>query len=163
MPYIPDGTVAELPEREWPRPRRRLFKWRRRRDQPPFDVPSVHFFGWLSHQIPYFSGPTSPRDLEVLERAALGLVWMTRGFHHCRMCPPPDHYGSTPYETTTKTYYLGSASLIVADVDGNPWVAPNLVLHYVTVHGYVPPTRVYDAPPDLVASVLHKGYPDITM
>ena len=57
------------------------------------------------------------------------------------MCPPPDHYGSTPYETTTKTYYLGSASLIVADVDGNPWVAPNLVLHYVTVHGYVPPTR----------------------
>lgn len=104
MPYIPDGTVAELPEREWPRPRR-LFKWRRRRDQPPFDVPSVHFFGWLSHQIPYFSGPTSPRDLEVLERAALGLVWMTRGFHHCRMCPPPDHYGSTPYETTTKTYY----------------------------------------------------------
>lgn len=46
-------------------------------------------------------------------------------------------------------------------VDGNPWVAPNLVLHYVTVHGYVPPTRVYDAPPDLVASVLHKGYPDI--
>jgi len=72
MPYIPDGTVAELPEREWPRPRR-LFKWRRRRDQPPFDVPSVHFFGWLSHQIPYFSGPTSPRDLEVLERAALWL------------------------------------------------------------------------------------------
>ena len=34
---------------------------------------------------------------------------------------------------------LDSASLIVADVDGNPWVAPNLVLHYITVHGYVPP------------------------
>ena len=51
----------------------------------------------------------------MLERAALGRVWMTRGFHHCRMCPPPDHYRSTPYETTTKTYYLGSASLIVAD------------------------------------------------
>lgn len=162
MPYFLDGTIAGLPEPRKPG-RPGFFQRTFRRGQPSFCTPSVHLFGWLDHRMPYSFGPIGPEALSVLEKAVVaGHVWGMRGFHHCRMCPTSSP-GPTRCNAATRKYHLGSASLIVTDVDGNPWVAPNFVLHYVTVHGYAPPIRVYDAPPGLIASIRSKGCPDIVM
>ena len=52
-----------------------------------------------------------------------------------------------PTEYTTQqgdTLHLGSASIEVM-AGGRGWVAPNLVLHYVAEHGYLPPDEVVAA------------------
>jgi len=44
---------------------------------------------------------------------------------------------------------LGSAEVRVQGVDGTVFLAPDLVFHYVTEHGYLPPPSFLEA---LVAS-----------
>ena len=41
-------------------------------------------------------------------------------------------------------------SIVVVGDEGRPWVAPNLVLHYVVEHGYDPGFKFRDAPEALV-------------
>ena len=85
----------------------------------------------------------------LLERAVNNShMWVTRGWHCCLFgphCPYP-----TTYSIDGREWTLGGASIVVVDDEGLPWVAPNLVLHYVTEHGYAPGLKLHDAPGSMV-------------
>ena len=74
------------------------------------------------------------------------------GLPHLRLLPPPGEVGpwSPDFHPTEyaaqrgDTLHLGSASIEVM-AGGRHWVAPNLVLHYVSEHGYLPPAEVVAA------------------
>lgn len=136
MPFHDDGST--MPRRRWP--------WQR----------DTAAFGWLDSQHPFRRGACPPGVLEYLEQAARNPVDRTRGYHACVFCPPREvapnqpwaALGPTPHQTSNRDMLeLGSASLEV-HADGKRWVAPNLVLHYITEHGYLPPDDVIAAGSD---------------
>ncbi|MGD8214803.1 hypothetical protein [Aestuariimicrobium sp. Y1814] len=113
-------------------PVRGLARWRAR---PPLA------FGWLEPGHPYRRGQAPVAVLVALEQLALAPVDQTRGYHGCGFCRHPGLSG-TPYRTLHgHDLLLGSAS-IAATIEGRRWVAPNLVLHYLTSHDYLPPAEV---------------------
>ncbi|MGA4506352.1 hypothetical protein ACQB6R_12460 [Propionibacteriaceae bacterium G1746] len=94
-------------------------------------------FGWLEPGRPYLVGQCPVVVVAALER--LEPVDRTRGFHACGFCEGAAAFAGAPHRTLDgRDLVLGSASLAVT-VGGNRWVAPNLVLHYITAHGYLPP------------------------
>ncbi len=62
----------------------------------------------------------------------------TRGWHWCPFCP-----SSFPYPTTSEPlrdpFPLGDAEIRVPGPNGLTYAAPNLILHYVVIHAYLPP------------------------
>ena len=108
------------------------------------------YVGWLDPSVPFPTGTVSPHLLERLETVAAHHVLQTRGFHPCPFCtdhrstriPPATEY----IDTSGETRLLGSAEMRVIPKDGGPiFAAPNLVLHYIAVHTYLPPKPFLDA------------------
>ena len=148
MSYIPDGQIMAVPPaRSFPEPKR--FRWRRQPPRPTLGVNTFRAFGWLSPEHEFPVGKADPRDVLLLERAVNNsYIWVTRGWHCCPFgphCPYP-----TTYSVDGQEWTLGDASIVVVDDEGLPWVAPNLVLHYVTEHGYAPDLKLHDAPGSMV-------------
>ncbi len=151
MTYYADGTLLQRPGLlEWQKNHRDAFgvvstlgEARRRR--------SWRTFGWLEPGNDYRTGACPPEFLRVLEAAADHPVNRTRGIHRCQLCPTSTHDIMAPapsYPTTTgRLLHLGSASLEVRDANGQIWIAPTLVLHYIAEHGYLPPAELADAGP----------------
>ena len=120
-------------------PRRRLRFWRGKpRSVPPvLEVEAVRTFGWLSPDHDFPVGRMDPRNVRILERALQNSrIWVIRGIYPCaisRECPRP-----VSCIIDGRKWTLGYTSIVVVDDEGRPWVAPNLVLHYVVEHGYDP-------------------------
>lgn len=142
MTYLADGDVVHAPSTlEW---------WRTRRDaigqqltlREARQIPQWVAFGWLDSEHPYATGSCPAPLVASLEQAASRPLWRTRGYHRCPLCPPgalPAMPG-TPYETASgEVLLLGDACLEIRARDKTTWVAPNLVLHYIETHGYLPP------------------------
>jgi hypothetical protein len=70
----------------------------------------------------------------------------TRGWQSCTLRHPE---GKPPYPVVVDVdgteVTLGSAEVRVLARDGRWLIAPNLVLHYVTAHGYLPPREFIEA------------------
>jgi hypothetical protein len=85
-----------------------------------------------------------PKRLAELVKSPVNLY---RGLHLCEFCPEPPTVLSpggikmmNPPPGTA-----GNGEIRVAALDGNIYVAPVLIYHYVTAHGYVPPREFVDA------------------
>lgn len=139
--------MAVPPARSSPGPKR--FRWRRQPPRPASGVNAFRTFGWLTPEHEFPVGRADPRDMLILERAVKNsCIWVARGWHCCLFgphCPYPATYSIDGRECA-----LGDASIVVVDDEGRPWVAPNLVLHYVVEHGYAPGLELHDAPGALV-------------
>ena len=132
--YHEDGSV--LSPRKWP--------WQK----------DTLAFGWLDPRRPFREGPCPSEVRRGLEEAARSPIDRTRGFHTCAFCPRPapeevgpwsrDFHPTEYAAQRGDTLHLGSASIEVM-AGGRRWVAPNLVLHYVSEHGYLPPAEVVAA------------------
>lgn len=150
LPYIADGiTVGEPQTRGW--------LWRRKRPRPhqalaelsgiPASFGQWAAFGWLDPGHHYTAGFSPKTFIQALEVAAMDPVFVTRGYHRCQYCPASlGSFGPTTYQTHDgKQLQLGSACLKVTDNQQRVWVAPNLVLHYISEHDYRPPGEVIDS------------------
>lgn len=149
MRYIPDGRLLTVPPERYPSPPKR-FWWGRRRPSPPvLEVEAVRTFGWLSPDHDFPVGRMDPRNVRILERALQNSrIWVIRGIYPCaisRECHRP-----VSCIIDGRKWTLGYTSIVVVDDEGRPWVAPNLVLHYVVEHGYDPGFKFRDAPEALV-------------
>ena len=149
MRYIPDGHLLIVPPERYPSPPKR-FWWGKRRPSPPvLEVEAVRTFGWLSPDHDFPVGRMDPRNVRILERALQNSrIWVIRGIYPCaisRECPHP-----VSCIIDGRKWTLGYTSIVVVDDEGRPWVAPNLVLHYVIEHGYDPGFKFRDAPEALV-------------
>jgi len=111
--------------------------------------PYVRAVGWLSRDQEFPTATTSQEFLEALRRH-LREPWQpvtAGGTHRCEFCPP-----------LRNGCYIGGSRNIWISGDGVVYVAPELVLHYIEVHGYRPPdafiTAVIDCPEQSSAQYL---------
>ncbi|MDO4260269.1 MAG: hypothetical protein Q4C87_12200 [Actinomycetaceae bacterium] len=154
MTYIPDGAVLRLPPLKPPSPTWWERLWRAQEPELIRDPPAVNAFGWL---VPGFDFPFGPPEKEVLDilEESLGKcrVWVTRGFYGCWFCERGIIVSVHGGDIET---HLGSCSILLLDEEGHPWVAPNLVYHYVRDKHYVLPFRPRLPSPELVENVAHR-------
>jgi hypothetical protein len=109
--------------------------------------PHVLNVGWLSRDHPFPRG-TPPASLPArLAELVKSPVNLYRGLHLCEFCPEPPTMlspgGIKMMNPPAGT--AGNGEIRVASSDGNIYVAPVLIYHYVTAHGYVPPREFVDA------------------
>ncbi|AQW55670.1 hypothetical protein ACIQPP_07495 [Streptomyces violaceusniger] len=103
--------------------------------------------GWLEHQDEFPRGQVPAEFVHALAVLCRdNSTNRTRGWQNCTLahpegkppCPVVVDVGGT--EVT-----LGSAEIRVLARDGRWLIAPNLVLHYVIAHGYLPPREFIEA------------------
>jgi hypothetical protein len=124
--------------------------------------PEAHILnvGWLSKEHPYHQG-RSPEWLVSQRRDRIAQpVNLYRGQHVCEFCPDPPKKALAggleipdyPEEA------LGNGEIRVRALNGNIYVAPVLILHYIACHGYLPPRVFTEAvAADLPPPVLRDG------
>jgi hypothetical protein len=84
----------------------------------------------------------------MLARLCRAGVNRMRGFHYCPFCDwPPEPFLPSP--TTARDeegeFGVGSAEIRVPGPSGVTFAAPDMIIHYVTDHGYRPPDEFLDA------------------
>jgi hypothetical protein len=98
--------------------------------------PHVRAIGWLTASHPFTAGPSPFAFVERLEQfVALGSV-------SSDLLDFPAFMGGHTCEFCGKAY--GYANLAVAS-DSALYIAPELVLHYVRAHSYLPPDEFVEA------------------
>lgn len=99
--------------------------------------------GWLAGDREFSRGTAPAGFVQALIRIYDGRrANGTRGFHGCEFCPAPDPFDGMPQTVHgDRALSLGSAEIRVP-VPRAPrymFAAPNLIIHYVIAHGYLPP------------------------
>jgi hypothetical protein len=101
-----------------------------RDDEPWPGLPLVNI-GWLDAEHPYPTGAVPDGLLPRLEELAEARVAQTRGYHFCEFCPRGPDRELIPRE---------SAEFRVKG-DGVVYAVPQLALHYISAHNYLPPAE----------------------
>lgn len=113
------------------------------------DVP-MRNVGWLDRDHDFPCGRSDPATVEALVVAAQTTRHQTRGYHECELCwwrPADDR----PYPFVMNVpgsdvrLTLGSAEIHATGADGTVYAAPDLVVHYVVTHDYLPPAAFVSA------------------
>ncbi len=89
--------------------------------------------GWLENGYPFDVGATPWRFRWRLRRMAKDPKNPMFGFHECCLCEGAKRRPS------------GNGEIHVVGSDGITYVAPELVVHYVSKHRYLPPQKFIDA------------------
>jgi len=96
--------------------------------------------GWLEKSNAYEKGTVPARFLEKLFWYCASPVNRTRGLHVCQFCDSKNQPAKgVSAELDGEILTLGSAEIRVQGADGTIFAAPDLIFHYVDVHGYLPP------------------------
>ncbi|WP_234731832.1 DUF7919 family protein [Acidocella facilis] len=103
--------------------------------------------GWLSGEYPFPQGIPNEDFVAVLRKLVATPVRLFRGSHLCEFCPKPPTILSkggipmlAPLPGTT-----GNGEIHIKTANNTTYVAPVLILHYVTDHHYLPPQEFIDA------------------
>ncbi|MEV7523642.1 hypothetical protein [Streptomyces sp. NPDC091371] len=119
-----------------------------------YEPPGGLTIGWLEGGREFPVGESSDEFMADLLDLGAFLDHKSRGFHNCRLCPvKTDPIVTSP--RTGKRYPLGHAEIRATGPDGSLYVAPNLIIHYVQEHGYLPPAAFVEA----VAAEVARRYP----
>ncbi len=104
------------------------------------DTPDAQNVGWLSSLFPYPKGNVEPPLLAKLHALAVTQpVNVCRGFEDCEYCLPSQREGRPLAKWRGESRELGSAEIWVPGENGALYAAPNLVIHYIEKHNYLPP------------------------
>ena len=95
--------------------------------------------GWLDKDNAFPRGNLSERALNRLMDISIVSVNQTRGLHCCEFCG--DNMAQPTFIHLGKEFLLGSAEIRVFDPTGISFAAPNLLVHYVLQHKYLPPSE----------------------
>ena len=103
--------------------------------------------GWLERGFDFPRGPLETEDLRLLESSVANLwePFHFMGYHDCSLCTDPSV--QTVIRVGSRECFLGASNLWVPG-DGQIFVAPSLIFHYVVEHRY--------RPPDVFLSALRK-------
>lgn len=100
--------------------------------------------GWLDPAHPFNTGETPDGFSQLLADMCRQGTNRTRGFHRCEFCPPPADGLGFSERPSIDGVALGSAEIRVHGGDAT-WAAPDLIIHYVLDHAYLPPQPFIDA------------------
>lgn len=95
----------------------------------------VRAVGWLDIAHPYTQGAVEPAFVEALQRH-VQTAWApiaSAGPHFCQFCPE------------TRGGRVGAAGNVWIPSERALFIAPELVVHYITAHGYRPPDAFIEA------------------
>lgn len=96
--------------------------------------------GWLEHGHEFRQGAFPRELLAVVLKLTAQRVNGSRGFHVCTLCPKHlREHAPMSITVSGQRYWLGSSEIRVIDADGTHYLAPSMLYHYITVHGYLPP------------------------
>ena len=107
--------------------------------------PNVKRIGWLEEGYPFNKGSVDGGVLRILEHLLFNdcrfnaRVNMLRGLRPCSICGPNEEFERR----------LSSGELWIPYGDDNYFSTPTLILHYITKHGYCPPTEFLNALGDI--------------
>ena len=94
--------------------------------------------GWLSLDHPFSRGPMAPHLVaKVRTLAVIKSVNQMRGFHQCEFCTVRE----PEVEVGDQRQHLGSAEIWLPRAGGGYYASPNLILHYIEHHHYLPPSE----------------------
>jgi hypothetical protein len=97
---------------------------------------NAHNVGWLDVTQPFETGRVDAEIITRLEQISYYSVNETRGLHECNICSPET---VVIYELNGRKLLLGGAEIRVFSSEGEIFSAPNMLLHYIAVHNYLPP------------------------
>ena len=120
--------------------------------------PYILNVGWLSKDYPYVRGATPDWLLDRLRVRVASPVNLYRGYHVCDFCPesPKKTLPNGIQISDHPTERMGNGEIRVQALDGKIYVAPRLIYHYVSGHGYLPPAEFIAA---LAADLPQPGPP----
>ena len=95
--------------------------------------------GWLAGWAPFPKADPSPEFLASLFERVKHPVRKSPGAHVCCKKSQDQASGLTRASLGTEEVLLGAAEIEVVGSDGEVFVAPDLIFHYVTEHRYAPP------------------------
>ncbi|WP_446447189.1 DUF7919 family protein [Streptomyces hydrogenans] len=97
------------------------------------------YIGWLSLVNPFFRrGRVSAEALSALKSLAEVGFCQSRGYHACPFCFP--RRLESIRTSGAGEIVLGSAEIHVSAIHGEgTFVAPDLIIHYIERHSYLPP------------------------
>jgi hypothetical protein len=102
---------------------------------PLSDVKAV---GWLSAAYPFSTGEVEGELVQKLERLSIiARVNDTRGFHCCEFCGGQQIY----LQYGDKRRLLGTAEVWIPGDEDILYAAPDLIVHYIHAHRYLPPSE----------------------
>jgi hypothetical protein len=101
--------------------------------------------GWLARGHAFPVGQVPNEFVDRLWEYCNVPVMQTRGTNGCELCTPPD-YGLIHTRHGAQTLELGTAEVwVFGAASDRIYAAPDLIFHYVTTHGYQPPSEFVDA------------------
>jgi hypothetical protein len=111
--------------------------------------PGLVAVGWLDAGFPYDRGKVPAEFIDRLREKCRNGINRTRGLYRCTLCPRPSQPGHGPPLTTTVhspsgDFVVGSAEIRVEGSSGTRYASPDMIIHYVEAHGYLPPEDYID-------------------
>ena len=90
--------------------------------------------GWLDHRQKFAKGIAPRGFLKKLRQLSENPKNRARGFHHCKLgllfwC----------------IWRMGNGEIHVIGADGTTYIAPVMIVHYISAHWYLPPKQFIDA------------------
>ena len=107
--------------------------------------------GWLGPDLPGRTGDARDCLPTLVSLFDAGCVSVTRGYCACHFCAadparrPTHRWPSAWYPSTYGGRNLGSAELVIRGTEGQVFSVPNLIIHYIDAHDYLPPQDFVDA------------------
>ncbi len=96
-------------------------------DAPETGVLNV---GWLGKGHDFPTGKTTVQFRNALATLCEKRIGLHRGFHTCHLCL---------VKSRGDWALIGNGQIRIQHVNGEWYVAPTMIHHYVTEHGYLPP------------------------
>ncbi|MCF0093665.1 hypothetical protein [Micromonospora sp. MH99] len=107
-------------------------------DEPWPDLPRLNV-GWLDAAHPYPTGAAPDWLMPALTALAKARVRQTRGYHYCEICIRD--LGEDAREAIRQGVIARESAEFEVRGDGVVYAAPQLLLHYVAAHEYLPPAE----------------------
>ena len=99
--------------------------------------------GWLGNEHDFPVGKLEHDIIAQIWRASLIPAIQFKGYHNCQLCKHP--FGATAVEFDGQVAKIGCGIIAVESQPGVLLVAPDLILHYVLSHEYLPPSELLEA------------------
>ncbi|MEU4474668.1 hypothetical protein [Micromonospora sp. NPDC023888] len=107
-------------------------------EQGPSDLPLLNV-GWLDASHPFPTGTPPHGLLPALTKLSTVRVRQTRGHHYCEICVRD--MGEDAREAIRRGVIARESAEFQVQGDDVVYAAPQLLLHYVAAHEYLPPAE----------------------
>jgi hypothetical protein len=112
-------------------------------------APEALAVGWLDSAKSFSTGSCPKEVRDKLADLAAKPVRLMRGYHYCQFCmasaPLPRILGTDTNLVEMPDVARGNGEIWITRPDGTNFAAPQLIVHYIDEHSYLPPDGFIEA------------------